>query len=159
MSVISSVSGTTTPPVHPSTWDVLNSPFVDTILFAGIVSALCGRFLLDPYIAFRKTIRDIDASLILYANSFARSVQMSDTTSRPITGHFRGLASDFASNYRAIPLRGLFAKCKLIPTKQQMKDVQEGLIYLANTVGETQSDIDNPHDVMLGLRIVLKIEV
>lgn len=139
-----------------SPWDALNSPFLDSVILV-VAGALISRFIFDPYFAYKKTIREIDSSLILYANAFSRSMQMTDETSRPITEHFRRLASDFSSNYRAIPLQRILIFLGLLLSQKQRQEVQNDLIILANTVGDKISPDIDPHKIMDKLRKILKI--
>ena len=148
-------------PICPwSIGDILNSPFLDLVILVGIVGVLLGRFVLDPYFAYKKTIRDIDSALLLYANAFMRSSRMSDATSRPITEHFRRLASDFSSCYRDIPkwCRPILIRARLILSQQKRQQVQEYLITLANVAGDQVTPDINPYQIMTNLRRALNIE-
>jgi len=115
------------------------------------------KFILEPFQEYKKTVGKIDNRLKFYSNILTNA-GFNKKIIVEITNAMRNLSCDLEASYKQIPFNQLFVNLKFLERKKDIAIVVQGLIFLSNAGGRSDSRIDKCNDRIREIRKKLKIE-
>jgi hypothetical protein len=120
--------------------------------FGWVLAQLAGK----QIVAYWELKKEIARCLVFYAN--ADSVDRADDPlAEEARNKFRELASNLVGLVNGIPLYGVWAWLRAVPSLQDMETAKENLIGLSNAVGTQGRQLENSRRydrIRMALRIV-----
>lgn len=109
-------------------WTVLSGV---TVYVAGQIFV---KFVIDPIQEFRKLTGEIGHSLIYYANVYSNTRFCEEATLLEAHNLFRRQSCELFAKTHVIPLYGVWATLRLLPSRTDIIEAGSNLIGLANGV-------------------------
>lgn len=108
----------------------------------GISSYILTAFVGKPIRAYWDLRAEIAKSLVFYANADSVS-RADDPLVMEAERKYRDLASSLTGIANGIPLYGLWAKLRIVPSLRELEDARSNLIGLSNGIGVPNRSLDN----------------
>lgn len=112
--------------------------FIAGILVA-VISYFSNNFIFDPLLEFNK-IKGRIFNKLKYHSNIITNGKFPDEIIKPISKELRELSCDLEERYFAISFKFILLSLLIIPSRNEINEISQDLIFLSNSVGTSMID-------------------